>query len=225
MTRNYYLVLGVSRDADPRQIKRAYRTLVKQFHPDRGVHPADKFREVQEAYQGLVDPEIRQRHDLEVAGSKPGAPPSIVVTRTVRSAPPTRSAETPPAFERKPGDLFAAVDEFFAGFVPGIFSSGRGASKKKDLYVELELTPAEAGAGGMFPLEVPVERACPGCQGRGVQDLLICQGCRGQGRLVEYHQLQISAPPGVQDGEVQRIPLIELGLPQADLVVLVIVSP
>jgi len=225
MARNFYVVLGVSRDADPHEIKRAYRNLVKRFHPDRGLHPADKFMEVQEAYQNLLDPDTRRRHDLQIGERAPRSKPSIAVTHTVRTAPPARPAEPLAAGEQKPGDLFAEVDEFFAGFVPGIFSTGRGASRKKDLYVELELTPMEAGAGGMFPLEVPVERACPQCRGRGVQDLLICAECRGQGRVVEYHQIQITAPPGVEDGEVQRIPLTDIGLPKANLVVLVTVSP
>src|SRR5437667_9672937 len=64
--RDYYEVLGVSRDANDEEVKRAYRKLARQYHPDRNVGDADadlKFKEAAEAYDVLRDPEKRQRYD------------------------------------------------------------------------------------------------------------------------------------------------------------------
>lgn len=66
--RSYYAVLCVPEDADPAAIRRAYRALVRRFHPDAGVgSSAQKFQEVTEAYDVLSDPQRRQDHDVELA--------------------------------------------------------------------------------------------------------------------------------------------------------------
>jgi len=221
MTRNFYIVLGVSRDADPRQIKSAYRQLVKRYHPDRGGEPADRFHEVQQAYETLTDVQSREDHDRRLKQEEHPRKPAIGVRYTP-------SPRRPPERMRGPGSaegLFGAVDEFFSGFVPGLFTSGKQASHQKDLYVELELSAEEARAGGLFPLRIPVEHACEDCRGTAYRGRLVCATCRGQGRVIEYPELQISVPPEVEDGEVQRLSLDAIGLPETELVVLVTVNP
>src|SRR5579864_6853060 len=64
---NFYAVLGISRDADDETIRSAYRILARRYHPDRGAgSSAEKFRQVNEAYETLIDPGSRQSYDLSL---------------------------------------------------------------------------------------------------------------------------------------------------------------
>lgn len=224
MPHDFYVVLGVSKDADLQQIRRAYRRLVKLYHPDVAGAQVEKFLEIRKAYEALSDEESRSSHDRELSEGRP-APPAepLVVHRRTRQAPVARRRRTPPRPEEM-GDLFSAVDEFFSGWVPGFFTSGRGASRHKNLYVELILEPHEAAGGGLFPLQIPTEQACPECEGSGYQGELTCRACRGHGRSVDYHQIEVSIPPGVATGTEARIALDDIGLNGVDLIVLVTVS-
>jgi curved DNA-binding protein CbpA len=72
---NLYVVLGISRDADDETIRSAYRILARRYHPDRGAgSSAEKFRQVNEAYETLIDPESRQSYDLSLQWAQPRVP-------------------------------------------------------------------------------------------------------------------------------------------------------
>ena len=72
---NFYAILGVSRDADDETIRNAYRILVRRYHPDRGAgSSAEKFRQVNEAYETLSDPGSRQSYDLSLQWAQPPVP-------------------------------------------------------------------------------------------------------------------------------------------------------
>jgi len=211
MARNFYVVLGVSSDADPRQIREAYRKLVKLYHPDVCGTSPDRFLEVQEAYETLIDDRSREEHDRDLS---PGQAHPV---RVVRRGPP-RARRDPREAERQ--GFESLVDEFFGGRVPGIFHTDV-APRRKNLYAEIVLEPHEAASGGLLPLEVPLETRCEACEGRGRVVDSPCPDCRGRGVLVRYGSIEISFPPGVADGTVARIGLEDIGLSGVDLVVLV----
>jgi curved DNA-binding protein CbpA len=72
---NFYAVLGISKDANDETIRSAYRILARRYHPDRGAgSSAEKFRQVNEAYQTLIDPGTRQSYDLSLQRAQPQAP-------------------------------------------------------------------------------------------------------------------------------------------------------
>ena len=124
MARDYYIVLGVSRGADAKKIKKAYRTIAKKYHPDL-VHSekdSEKFREIKEAYETLRDEEKRRAYDahLEGRGSE---------LRLTRAPEIIRSRRAPiDDMER----FFSEADDFFSGFVPGFFEMGGKRPGKKD---------------------------------------------------------------------------------------------
>ena len=160
--KDYYAILGVSRDADDATLKKAYRNLARAYHPDR--NPGDKkaeerFKEVSEAYGVLADPEKRAQYDRfgTVGGTGDGGFGTI--------------------FE----DLF---EGFFGG---GERGRGRGRVRRgDDLRYDLEITLEEAAAGMETKLQVPRLEACETCQGSGVQPgghVEICASCRGQGQV------------------------------------------
>lgn len=221
MPHDFYVVLGISRDADLDQIKRAYRKLVKRYHPDTSSQQPEKFLEVQQAYETLREEHSRREHDRATRQPPDGDNVPIVVRTRRGPVARRRGAASIPEDLRK---LSSAVDEFFSGWIPGVFNGGR-AARHKDLYVELILEPAEARGGGLFPLQVPAEVICPDCGGTGLQGELSCATCRGEGRTMTYHPIQVSVPPGVADGTSRRLALDDIGLPGVDLVVLVTVNP
>ncbi len=227
MARNLYVVLGISRDADLRQVKSAYRRLVKLYHPDCCQPPPEKFLEIKEAYDVLSNPELRSQHDKDLRAQKPTSQVEIEAETMVRPryrAPSMMDLGSPMRRRSEQSRFFAELDEFFEGWVPGFFTQGRGASQHKDLYVELVLSPAEATSGGTIPLKIPVERTCVNCDGTGFLGLLSCDTCRGNGRVVEYDDIKISIPSGVADGIMVKLSLGDIGLPGIDLNVLVTIK-
>jgi molecular chaperone DnaJ len=201
MAEDFYVVLGIARDADPGQIRRAYRRLARIYHPDARRPDSERFRQVQRAFETLGDDEARREYDAGLPLQEP--------------VPPAEPASRP-----APSSL---VEEFLGGRLPGVFRSGRQIPREADLHVELVLEPHEARTGGLLPLSIPVERVCRGCGGTGRRGLLLCRSCLGQGRMIEHDTIEISVPPRVPDGCVVRLELGDVGLPGVWLVVLVTV--
>ena len=172
MARNFYVVLGVSRDADPSQIREAHRRLVRIHHPDTGTGSVERFTEVQQAYETLSDEDLRRLYDQTLQDAQTKGAPTAEARVSFRRpmehrGSMVREMPTRSPFESMTHDLWRTVDDFFEGFVPGFFTSGHTASHRKDLYVEIVLEPDEAARGGLFPLEIPVAEPCAGCSGKG----------------------------------------------------------
>jgi molecular chaperone DnaJ len=224
--RDYYEILGVSREADGEEIKRAYRKLALQYHPDRnpGSHEAEeKFKEAAEAYEVLHDSEKRQRYDRygHAGLNGVGGTPHFNDVRSVF-------------------DLFGDIFGDFFGQQGG----GRGSGRGRDLQVSLELDLLEAARGtrksvslsreenctecggdgarrgtrpticrrcaghgvvlvnqGFFRLQ----QTCTGCGGRGAIITDPCPACHGEGRVEMRRTLDIEIPPGVDNGTRVRV--------------------
>jgi len=181
---DYYERLGVSRDADSEQIKKAYRKLAMRYHPDRSDEPdaEDKFKQVTEAYEVLRDSEKRARYDrFGEAGLGGGAGAG-------------RSGDFG-AFDF--GDAFEVFMREFGG-LGEMFGGGRrrGPSGRKrrgsDLKVRVTLTLEEAARGVERAAKVKILDACEACDGSGVEpgsSVERCQTCAGAG---EVRQVQRS---------------------------------
>ncbi|MDD9929792.1 MAG: molecular chaperone DnaJ [Rhodospirillaceae bacterium] len=254
MAKDLYEILGVARDASDADLKKAFRGLAMQYHPDR--NPGDdeaeqKFKEINLAYEILKDEEKRAAYDRygHAAFENGGA------------------GGQAGGFDFGSGfaDIF---DEMFGEFMGG-GRRGRGANRRgSDLRYNLEISLEDAfggrsaeirvptavscescdgsGAeGGAQPVSCPtchgagkirsqqglftVERTCPGCRGAGQVIDKPCQGCNGTGRTQKEKALSVKIPPGVEDGT--RIRLSgegEAGLngaPAGDLYIFLSVSP
>src|SRR5262245_48275491 len=162
--KDYYGVLGVSRDVDDAELKRAYRNLARTHHPDR--NPGDKaaeerFKEISQAYAILSDPQKRAHYDrFGTVDGFGGAGPDIGF-----------------------GTIF---EDLFEGFLGG----GRGrrtrARRGDDLHYDLELTLEDAAQGLETKLQVPRLETCEACRGSGQEPGTqpeTCQACRGQGQV------------------------------------------
>lgn len=175
--RDYYEVLGVPRNADAATMKRAYRKLAMEFHPDRNKAPdaADKFKEINRAYEVLSDDEKRARYDRFGAAGVDGS-----------SGP--QGFEGFGNFEGF-GDIF---DAFFGGASRG--GGGRrrhGPARGADLRYNLKLEFEEAVFGTEKDIEFERLERCDHCGGRGAEpgsELISCPECNGTGEIRRAQQ-------------------------------------
>ncbi len=229
MPGDYYELLGVHRDANEDEIKRAYRKLARELHPDANggdASAAERFKEVSVAYETLRDPERRRRYDLF-------------------------GAETPGA-GGGPEDVFAGglgdIFEAFFGQQGGQRSGRRGPGRGADAQAVVELAFEEAVFGGDTTVTVRVPTTCQDCAGSGArpgttpvrctscggsgeirrvrQSILgqmvtaspcptchglgevvqsPCPACRGEGRVTEERSFTVEVPAGVDDGTTLRL--------------------
>ena len=217
MPKNYYVILGVSRDSDLNQIKKAYRKTVKKYHPDITHSENNKrFRELQEAYETLADGRRRRQYDSALAKQE-----SLIQkagrlqTNYVPEPPPTGLD----SFE-------SIIEEFFEGFIPGINRPGPSSGIcADDLYFEVILSPMEALRGGLFPIRFDVTERCPVCSGSGFNANLICAQCDGRGGVGSERELTVSIPPRTADGTRVTLSLEDVDLRGVSLHLLVRVDP
>jgi molecular chaperone DnaJ len=224
--RDYYEVLGVSREADAEEIKRAFRKLAMQFHPDRNAgdaEAAEKFKEASEAYEVLHDQEKRQRYDrYGHAGLEGFDMPHFSDSQSVVDI---------------LGDLFGFGD-IFGG--RGRHGPRRGRDQKTEVELELveaargvtktiqvareELCSECSGSGarrGTRPAPCRrcnghgvviqsqgffrVQQTCRGCGGTGTIVSDPCASCHGQGRVMARRTLDVAIPAGVDTGTTIRL--------------------
>ncbi len=168
--KDYYEVLGVSRDADQKEIKRAYRKLAKKYHPDRNQDEkdtSDKFKEISEAYEILSDPDKRARYDQY--GHSGIRDDDFNFDDFARGG-----------F----GGFDDIFDMFFGG---GARQSSRTRSRRgADLQYRLEIDFEEAAFGTKKEITIPRTEACEKCDGSGAEpgsDKRTCPKCSGQGQI------------------------------------------
>lgn len=163
MATDYYALLGVSREASPDEIKRAYRQLARELHPDVNPDPAsvDRFKEVTAAYEVLSDPEKRQMYDL---GGDP-----------LRAG----GGGFGPTFDF--GDI---MDAFFGG---GQRRGPRPRMRRgQDALIRLQVDLAEAMAGATREVQVDTAVRCEACEGAGTAPdthPTTCPMCKGHGEI------------------------------------------
>jgi molecular chaperone DnaJ len=174
MPRDYYEVLGVGRSADETEIKKAFRRLARELHPDTNTEDPqaeDKFKEAAEAYEVLSDPDRRRQYD---AYGHEGL----------------RSGGYAPNFEGfgSVSDLFAAF--FGSGGFEGAFGSGRGGRPAQmqgaDVVVAAAVDLGQAARGDTVEVAYEAEVRCEHCHGNGAEPgtpITTCPRCQGSGQL------------------------------------------
>ncbi len=215
MKKDFYKVLGVNQKASPDKIKRAYRKAAKRFHPDVSRRNGEKFREVQEAYETLSDPEKKALYDREALKNR-----SPAVRPQPYSSYPSGSV---------PSRLFDEIEAFFGRFEdfwenPWADFFSEIEQNRQGLSVEIILTPSEARKGCKVLLEIPIWNRCRRCGGTGYVREWICGLCRGRGEERLEKKMRVAIPPGVKNGTEMRIPLRRLGLRGGDLIATVKVA-
>ncbi len=235
---DYYSMLGVAKDADLDTLKKAYRKLAMQFHPDRNHGDAaaeQKFKEVSEAYDVLRDDQKRAAYDRfghaafenggGFRGNGAGGPGGMG------------------GFDFNASGFADIFDEMFGEFMGGR-RGNQSRARGGDLRYNMEITLEEAFAGKQATIRVPgtaqceachgtggekgaqpvtcptcrghgkvratqgfftIERTCQSCSGTGKVIEKPCAQCHGQGRVAKDKTLQVTIPPGVEDGTRIRL--------------------
>jgi molecular chaperone DnaJ len=170
MKRDYYEVLGVNRGEDPEVIKKAYRKLALQYHPDRNPddpQAEDRFKEAAEAYEVLHDPEKRRLYDAY--GHEGLKNTGFHGFGGV-------------------GDIFSSFSDIFEGLFgfSGAGTRREAGGRGRDLRYDMEISLEEAAQGKQAAFKVGRDLACATCGGRGQREGMppICQTCGGQGQVV-----------------------------------------
>jgi molecular chaperone DnaJ len=217
MAKNYYLILGTTTDASREDIKAAFRRRALELHPDRSGLESRPFREVQEAYNVLGDPERRRRYDREhspaaafVRRSRPAPeplvaePPKGELLRPVEPARGFREVSLAESFDTYQPSFDELFERFWSNFE--LFSRPK-AEQLESLTVEVVVSPEEARVGGRVRVWIPARATCGTCGGRGAVGPYECWRCEGHGALTTQYPIDVDYPPGLGDGYAMRIPL------------------
>jgi DnaJ-class molecular chaperone len=199
MEKNYYESLGVDPDADMEDIRKAYRKLVRQCHPDVCSDMGhDRFVEVKEAYEVLSDPEKRRRYDVKLACE----------SRTGRRRP-VHDSRFSPSYgnNHAVSEVERMVDSMFEQF----FDAPTAPIKEFDL--EVILTFDEALKGGRITVDVPIFRPCPKCAG-DYMERFFCTRCSGMGGFRSIRRTNLIIPPNVRSGTLLQFPIRHQGVVQ-----------
>jgi molecular chaperone DnaJ len=173
---DYYKILGVGKNASDEEIKKAYRKLARQYHPDRNAgdkRAEERFKEISQAHDVLSDPDKRKAYDRGGVLGGFGMPGGF----------------DPGSFS---GNFSDILSNLFGGGGPGRGSAGgggaRGTSARpqrgRDLETEVSLTFEQAVNGAQVPLAVPTSQPCPTCNGTGAKPGTaprVCPVCNGRG--------------------------------------------
>jgi len=197
MAANYYDLLGVSKSASADEIKKAFRTKAHQFHPDKQTGDAEKFKEINEAYQVLGDAEKRQQYDQygqthDQARRQGGAPAG--------GNPFGAGFGQQGGFSGNVdfgdlGDIFGDVFGFGGG------SRRRGPSRGSDIQATLRIQFKTAAFGGEETIQLRHHVACERCQGNGAEpgtSAETCPTCKGSGQVRAVQQTILGAMQSVQ---------------------------
>ncbi|NPA32994.1 MAG: molecular chaperone DnaJ [Aquificae bacterium] len=199
--RDYYEILGVSRNASQEEIKKAYRRLVRKYHPDICKKPEceEKFKEINEAYQVLSDPEKRKLYDMYGHAAFEGAHQQNVETNI-------------PPIEEILREFFEGVPFDFESIFERATGRRRGrrrgrATRGEDIVVPVEISLEEAFSGTTVPINVERQVACEACGGSGYSSSSVrtCPTCGGRGEVVQgnwFFQVRQTCPTCGGEGSV-----------------------
>ena len=228
--RDYYEILGINKDATEDEIKKAYRTLAKKYHPDISTEPnaEEKFKEVQKAYDCLSDPEKRSNYDQ--FGSEEGNPfgqggagfsgfggfEDIFSSFFGGGRQSRRSPNAP----QKGHDLRTNITLTFEEAAFGVKKeivvnrfetcskcNGSGAQSKNDVQ-----TCSRCHGTGTVVVEqntilgrIQTQSTCPECRGKGKKILKHCTECHGEGKIRREARISVNVPAGIDDEQTLRL--------------------
>jgi DnaJ-class molecular chaperone len=218
--KDYYKILGVDHRADQKAVKQAYRRLARKHHPDQNPgdpKAAERFKDLNEAYEVLSDPEKRRRYDTlgpdwQRHAEAPGSGPFGADGFRVHVERGGDLGEFSEFFRTVFGDLGvsgrSAVDleDLIGGPGPGAGRRGRPrwASRGQDVIAVVEISLEEAVSGTTRSVDVGQVEPCAACNGLGRRGSGACPECKGSGRGGASRWVEVRIPPGVRDGSRVR---------------------
>jgi DnaJ-like protein len=212
-TKNYYMILGVSRQESTRGIQEAFRSPAKRHHPDRtGSQRTAAFQEMVEAYRVLSDPARRLLYNqgLQHAEGVPYVTPEPIATPFGLTPEPL--IPEPVAALRGVRALHPAFASLGDRIRQRFSDETVRDTPLEGLDVGIVLSAQEAMTGGTLPVNISVYYPCTACGGSGHTWRQVCSTCYGQALVQEQETLRVHIPPMVRDGTVLEAPIRGLGI-------------
>ena len=210
--KDYYGILGVSKESSADEIKKAYRKLSKQFHPDVNPEGAERFKEIAEAYDTLSNPDKKQKYD-NPASNMFGGDASIedLLRHMGFNRNPFGGQRRPSAPEKIITLDITALDSF------------RGSTQQVNYKRDIACNTCGGSGGdrtgcgicggvgyrmrqmGQSPFQQIIQETCSSCVGRGYTITNACTSCIGKGTQGEFKSMNITLQHGIDDGEFYRV--------------------
>ncbi len=223
MAKNYYAILGVLPSATMNEIRSAYRSCAKKYHPDHFGKDTAPFIDVREAYDVLSDPAHRASYDRarkppdtgDVTRSMVG--PEIIRPRRAPAEPLKSKPRGVDLGTISPLTSFQTFSPSFDEIYDNLWNAPERRTQRKGerfrtLTMEVLLTPNQAALGGRARVVLPFEALCPECDGSGASGFWECWQCGGSGACRVEFPLEVQYPPGIGDHYRIAVPLEHLGI-------------
>ena len=191
--KNYYSILGVTPDSTFAEIKSAYKTLARKYHPDINPVGAQKFKDISEAYSTLCDEKKRIQYDT--------------INGFFKTKKTETSSEKAQQEYKKTASEPIKKEKFYKKF-DDIFPKKKKVDLKhgKDINEEISITIKESINGCERVINVLSTTECPHCKGRKFINGTICSVCAGTGEKSELKKITVKIPKNVKNGAKLRIP-------------------
>lgn len=232
--KDYYHILGLDKSASQSEVKKAFRKLARQYHPDVSDDPAarEKFMDLAEAYEVLNDPEKRKLYDQGQIDQSWFSTQNFDNIRDIfeKTASEVRQQQQNKDKNQDKRDVKGRFhfSDFFSQIVDSVNFSGRdtppheGKSKtsaresrsqtknqapnpKLDLDQKVQISLEEANHGTRKPVDIQQEKTCVLCGGSGEVSSQLCRNCFGKGKVRDTRRLEVKIPAGVRQGSRIRV--------------------
>ncbi|HIE65315.1 MAG: J domain-containing protein [Nitrospira sp.] len=201
--KDYYEVLGVSRDASEKEIKEAFRTLARLTHPDlntgKGKKEAEaRFKEINEAYEVLGNAKKRAKYNRLGSQWREGMPFQ------------SRGGGAGSSGLHFEGEGLSGFSDFFESIFggeshPSARTAARPVRRGENIVSDMALTLEEANHGTRKHHKTQRQFPCPDCGGRGHEGRTVCRRCAGRGNIIGGKDLTVTIPEGVRAGDKIRL--------------------
>lgn len=210
--KNYYAILGVTPDSSDAEIKSAYRTLARRYHPDVNPSGTQRFKDITEAYDVLSNPQKRHQYDV-INGFFKSAPGNKTSAKQAQSEYKKQSAKKDDNLSEAEENQPQKSKEEFSKKINDIFEEFAKPKKTKqtpkkgeDIHEDISITIKEAVNGAERTINVMHTTQCPHCKGRKFINGNICNVCKGTGEKSEHKKITVKIPKNVKNGTKLRIP-------------------
>ncbi|MCU0643699.1 MAG: DnaJ domain-containing protein [bacterium] len=194
--KDYYKILGVSSNCSQEAIKKAYRKLARDSHPDScGNEDSSDFRSIQEAYETIGTVAKRKVYD-----------------RKLQSEQFQKNQKLPSySFRFDDYELYAplSLENWFDRILNNFFQMDSHSPIFADFeqQLELTLTREEAEHGGTYPIKIPIHQTCTLCRGTGSNLFFLCDACQGYGYILNDVTINLQVPPAIRNYSKISIPI------------------
>jgi DnaJ-class molecular chaperone len=228
----HYTTLGIPEDANVGRVRAAYREKVKAYRPDHYGEDSGPFREIQEAYSVLGEPQRRAGYDRLLRDARGLTAVRKRAAEPLRLRGPAEPVEAPPAdlgdislarsFDTYSPSYGSVIDRFWGNFGNTWRPKGEQA---RSLTIEFAITRQQAATGGHARILVPAVITCPACGGRGGIGLLECFQCHGMRRVADELPVLLTFPPGIPGNYAVELSLAPIGIRNLYLIVQFRITP